>query len=439
MAAMALLAALLVFGLEPAVQLTRTADVRGELASGSAIGLPRARRHRLLLRWQVAVATAYFIVAAMTIRYVFAERAHDSGVRLDGLVVALLHYPDEGRDDGRARSIVDRVLDETRGHPEIAAAAVTAGLPFGIAAPPVQVSTPERVLQPDAARVSGTLVAATPDVFRALGISIVRGRGFDVRDDAAAPAVVVVSESTARRVFGTIDVIGQTIVLVDPRIGGQRSMDSAAIAGVASDTDTAYMREKRDAVVYAPLAQRSYGDATTFIARSRGRDGAALQAMQAVLRRVDADVAIQLSGPAGDVLTDAYPLVRYISQAAVFLGMVTLALAMAGLYGIQSHGVTRRTREIGVRMSFGATVAQIRRMVLKEGYRPVAEGLAIGLFMGLSGRAIIRLYLDAPIAILDPWTIAIAPLPLVLAAFCACILPAHRAARINPTVALRHL
>jgi putative ABC transport system permease protein len=78
-------------------------------------------------------------------------------------------------------------------------------------------------------------------------------------------------------------------------------------------------------------------------------------------------------------------------------------------------------------------------MILKDGYRPVLDGMAIGIFIGLSGRGIIRAYLDAKMSILDPWMLAIVPIPLLLAAFCACYLPAHRAARVDPNVALRHL
>jgi ABC-type antimicrobial peptide transport system permease subunit len=110
-----------------------------------------------------------------------------------------------------------------------------------------------------------------------------------------------------------------------------------------------------------------------------------------------------------------------------------------GLFGIQSHIVAGRTREIGVRISCGATAGHIRKMVLKDGYRPVVEGLALGLFIGLTGRAIVRAYLDIDPSIIDPWVLLLVPIPLVLAAGCACYLPAHRAASVDPNVALHFL
>lgn len=90
-------------------------------------------------------------------------------------------------------------------------------------------------------------------------------------------------------------------------------------------------------------------------------------------------------------------------------------------------------------MSFGASAPQIKHMVLKDGYRPVLEGMAIGIFIGVCGRAIIRAYLDAKMTVLDPWMFATVPVPLILAACCACYLPARRAASVDPNVALRHL
>jgi ABC-type antimicrobial peptide transport system permease subunit len=130
---------------------------------------------------------------------------------------------------------------------------------------------------------------------------------------------------------------------------------------------------------------------------------------------------------------------RAAGIVAVSLGALTLLLAMVGLYGVQSQVVASRTREIGVRMSLGATAAQVRAMVLKDGYKPVFQGLAIGLFIGLAGRAIVRAYLDVNVDIVDPWMLLVVPVPLLLAAFCACYLPARRASRVDPNVALRHL
>ena len=142
-------------------------------------------------------------------------------------------------------------------------------------------------------------------------------------------------------------------------------------------------------------------------------------------------------GTGRQVLAGPFALVRGLGMSALALGAITLVLAMVGLFGIQSHIVTNRTREIGVRMSMGATAGQIKRMVLRDGYGPVIDGLAYGLIVGLGGRAIVRSYLELDVAIVDPWMLVITPLPLILAAFFACYLPARRAARVDPNLALR--
>ena len=111
---------------------------------------------------------------------------------------------------------------------------------------------------------------------------------------------------------------------------------------------------------------------------------------------------------------------------------------MAGLFGVQSHVVAHRTREIGVRMSVGASARQIKLMVLKDGYRPVIEGLILGLWGGVAGRLMVRSYMELEdVTIVDPWMLFLTPIPLIAAAFCACYLPASRAASVDPTVALR--
>ena len=124
---------------------------------------------------------------------------------------------------------------------------------------------------------------------------------------------------------------------------------------------------------------------------------------------------------------------------ATALGLLTLVLAMVGLYGIQAHVVAQRTREVGVRMALGASVAQIERLVMREGYRPLLQGLFLGLFFGVVVRLLVRAYVNANIQPFDPVAFAMVPIPLVIAASLACYLPARRAARVDPNVALRHL
>jgi putative ABC transport system permease protein len=327
------------------------------------------------------------------------------------------------------RRTLDRVIEEGRNDPSVESISVSTGMPFGLrTVMRFARSAPE---QGDD-RYTATGIAATPSIFRTLGVPIVRGRGFDDRDHAAAAPVVVISAFTARRIFGTIDVVGRPLVL-----RGRPGAPIATVIGVARDTDVGRVLFEPRAFVYLPLAQH-YDPSLAVAARSTGDAARAVRALREALRRADPDLAVEVADTGRAVLTGPYVFVRFAGMAAIALGALTLLLAMVGLYGIQSHLVAHRTREIGVRMSFGASAAQIERMVLRDGYRPVLDGLALGLCIGVAGRAIVRAYLELDVSIVDPWMLLVAPIPLILAAFFACYLPARRAAGVDPSVALRY-
>jgi putative ABC transport system permease protein len=174
-------------------------------------------------------------------------------------------------------------------------------------------------------------------------------------------------------------------------------------------------------------------------ARTTGDPALAARSLQAAVRRADPDLSATSYGPGWLMLAGPYMVARAAGLAAAALGALTLLLAMVGLYGVQSQAVAHRTREVGVRVALGATARQIERMVLSEGFRPVVQGLVLGLILGSVARLAIRTALEAPIALIDPVALLVVPVPLALAAFLAGRLPAFRAARVDPSVALRHL
>lgn len=438
----ALILSLLVFGLEPALQLTMRSDVRAELAGGAqAVGVPKARRQRILLRWQVAISAGFFIIATLCVRYLASEARHDSGVDLDRIAIASVDFHLQRIDEQRARDTARRILDSLRQEPGIQAAAVSSGLPFGSSMMPwLAMSTTDKTLGSDDTSEGATLIVATPDIFRAAGISILSGRGFDDRDDAGAPPAVVLAASCAKRMFGTMDAVGrQLLVRVETRApGAEQPVRTANVVGVAEDTDSSrFFGARRGNTVYMPFAQ-AYSPWITVVARAES-PSIAVRALRSAIQGTAPDLGVQFVAAGRTSLAGPFVFLRSAGIVAVCLGAVTLLLAMVGLYGVQSHIVAHRTREIGVRMSLGATAEEIRRMVLRDGYRPVLQGLAIGLFIGIAGRAIVRSYLTVKVDVIDPWMLILVPLPLLLAAFFACLLPAYRASRVDPNVALRNL
>jgi predicted permease len=426
-----MLLALAVFGLEPAIQLARAVDIRTALATGASGVRPRVKRQRMVIRWQVAIAAGFFIVATMFIRSTIAQARHDPGIDMDRVAVAVLNFDNGAWDEARIRRTLDRVFEEARRQQGIEMVAASTGLPFGV--PALQIGVTTDTTTEAAKRLAYSGVAATPSLFRTLGIEIVHGRGFTDADGPGGAPAIILSELAARLFFGSSDAIGRSVMVYRP----PEAPSSATIVGVARDTDTRWIYSDRRGLVYLPLAQH-FAPSITVTARASGDGELAIPALRESVRRADPDLAIDAIGPAATVLTGPFVIVRAMGMGALYLGALTLALSMVGLFGVQSHAVAHRTREIGVRMSVGATAAQIKLLVLKDGYRPVLEGLALGLWGGIAGRIMVRSYMELEnVTIVDPWMLLLTPIPLIAAAFCACYLPASKAASVDPTVALR--
>lgn len=424
-----MLLSILVFGLEPAINIARSIDVRGALAAGATGIRPRTGRQRMVIRWQVAIATGFFIVATLFIRSTINQSRHDPGVEMDRIAVAVMSFDNGTWDQARITRAIDRVAEESRKYQAIETIAASMGLPFGVPAVQVSIAVPEDL--EGLKRPSVVSVAATPSIFRTLGVGIVRGRGFADTDTIAAPPVVIMSELAARQMFGTTDAIGRTLVVNRPS-----GTVSATVVGVAADTDVRWIYSDRRALIYQPLAQQVAGN-IVLTARSADPERA-IPALREAIRLADPDLTVSTIGPGPMILAGPFVLVRSMGRGALYLGGLTLLLSMVGLFGVQSHVVAQRTREIGVRMSLGASTRQIKVMVLKDGYRPVIEGLILGLWGGLAGRIVLRSYLELEsVMIVDPVMLLLTPVPLIAAAFLACYLPASRAASVEPTVALR--
>ena len=384
----------------------------------------------MVIRWQVAVAAGFFIVATMFIRGTIQLARHDTGVDIDRLAVAALNFQNGSWDEGRIRRTIDRVMAEARKDQAVDTISASTGLPFGVwPSMEVSIARPEAVQ--DLARPPVAGLAVTPSLFRTLGIPIVRGRSFDDGDGPAAPPVVILSELAARQAFGSADAVGRQIA-----IKRGDTTQSAKVVGVARDTDVRVVYTRRSPLVYLPLTQHFTG-AVTLTARSTGNAAAATAVLREAIRRADPDLTVDAIGTGRAMLAGPFELLRSTGMATVYLGGFTLLLSMVGLFGVQSQAVAHRTREIGVRMAVGASAMQIKAMVMKDGYRPVVEGLVLGLWGGLAGRMIVRSYMDVDVNLFDPWMLMITPIPLVIAAFWACYIPAARAARVDPTVALR--
>jgi putative ABC transport system permease protein len=305
-----------------------------------------------------------------------------------------------------------------------------------IGTPSVSISTPDRPIVSEEDSPYAPFIAATPGVFETIGVPILAGRTFDQRDVEGSRHVIVLSEAIARKLFGTVDVLERDVIVqVRARGGPPTPVTRHTVVGIARDTDTERLFSRRTGAVYAPLAQH-YQTQLAVVARTADPTATAA-GLGLAARRADAELALSsvMSGPM--LLAPIFVLARIAVLAAVGLGGLALVLAMTGLYGVLSHVVSRRRREVGVRMALGASADRIARMIIREGFRPVLDGLVLGLIAGALGRLIVRAVLNPDLSLIDPLVFAVVPLPLCAAAFLACYMPARRASRVSPNQVLR--
>lgn len=438
LAGVSLLASLIVFGVAPAIQLTR-AQLRPTLSmEGGSTGQTQWRTRRTLIAVQVMISLSFFLLAAFAVRTVDAEHTRPSGVDVDRLAIGTLNFHLPPWDEPRAQEAIDRLMLLVPSEPLLTSAAVLSGMPFGTNyTPAVNITRVDQPFLPGKTSYPfAALVAATPTVFSTLGVSINRGRGFDARDLPGGEAVAVLSEVAARQIFGTTDVVGRNFMMRNSRVSEPAPPTTLTVVGVASDTDT-QRRGSRDAgLVYVPLTQH-YEPFLAFVGRTTGDPAEVVDEMRSLAQRADANLVLDRPGTAALAVTGVYVLMDVASRLAGGLALLALLLGMAGLFGVLSHIVSRRTRELGLRIALGADRSQIQRLVLRDGLQPVVSGLIMGFLLAIPVRMLLRF--SSPFSLEDALIFLLAPIPIIVSALLACYWPARRASRVDPNVALRDL
>jgi putative ABC transport system permease protein len=425
----ATLGSLAVFGLIPAWHNTNV-SMRQVLDTAGGGVVPRWRARRVLIGVQVAVSVALLAVGAVFARAALTTARHDPGFDLNRLLAAHVVFAYDPRPaDHQPRSLA-AVLEAVQRRPGVESAALASGLPvhFGGGEGAYVGREPQIVATMARAELGQYVLAlrGTSDLFRTLGVRLVDGRGFTEGEVAAGARVVVIARSVARRAFGTPLASGRTL-FVGP--------DSYTVVGVADEVDAGTLGTRDRGFIYLPWR---FDDARSVVITARAdRDPATLaEDFRRTLREVDPDLPVVESTTGPEIATRQTLFNRVAADLTVALGGFTLVLALVGLSGLLAYLVSSRRREIGVRMALGATSARIVRLVLEDGLRPVLVGSLVGLVAGaLTSHALASLFL--PRAGLDTASVLLVPLVLLPAAMLACYLPARRAARVDPSVALR--
>jgi putative ABC transport system permease protein len=421
------------FGLVPALQLSRAEFVAGVREGGRATGPASRRRARnVLLASEVAVALVLLVGAGLLVRSFGRLLAIDPGFRQENVLALQVFAWERNNGPDRLTLYFERCLERLRALPDAVAVGAVSAMPFIEANINIQsvmlVANRPAPAAGEEPRVFVTV--ATPGYFQAMRVPLVRGRLLDDRDSRQAPPVALVSRSLARHYWPGTDPVGDHVTV---RWEGRAR--TVEIVGVVVDVRHDGLDRPPREEVFLPFAQAPFGS-MTFVVRTAGDPAGGIQAATDAIWAVDSLQTIYDTATVDRLVSASLKPRRFTLLMLGVSALIALSLTLAGVYGVMAVTTRQRTREIGVRVALGAGRRDIVRMVIGQGLQPVLAGAVIGLTGALAAGRVLEglLFETTPF---DPTTIAGVAVLLVAAAAAACYLPARRATRVDPLIALR--
>jgi putative ABC transport system permease protein len=431
------------FGLAPALQISKT-NVNEILKEGGR-GNAGGRRARWLTGTMVVLELALTLVllvgAGLMVRSFVKLYTLDIGIKPDNLMAMDMRLPDRKYPTPDARrAFYDRLA------PKLAAIAGADSLSLTTSVPPFGTGRRSFDIEGRPVRKPGDpapeagVVAISPQFFETVGVQLRRGRGFTDNDGAPGAENVIVSERFAAQFFTGEDPIGRRIKFtVATPAPGQPAPPVQMWRTIVGVSPTIRHSQPQDAeplaVIYRPYRQDPSAGVTLLV-RSRLDAGAIMNAVRQEVQAVDPDQPVFTIRTMDQMMTQlTWPYRVFGSLFAIF-AVIALVMSAVGLYAVMAYSVTQRTMEIGVRMALGADGSQVSWLILKRGLLQLGLGLAIGL-AGAFGLSRVLSTLLVQVTATDPVTFTAIPLILAVVAIAACVIPARRATRVDPLVALR--
>ncbi|HVS33000.1 MAG TPA: ABC transporter permease [Thermoanaerobaculia bacterium] len=427
----------IVFGLLPALQITAP-DLTERLKEGSrgAAGAASARRlRRLLVVSEVALAVTLLAGAGLLMKSFARLQDVDPGFSTANILTFELSLPESRYPKPeQVQALVSRYLEELSALPGVENAAAVFGLPLSGVSYSISFNEVDGVPASDRDHLRTQVRIATPDYNRALSIPLMGGRWFEERDDMASPRVVVVNESAAAMLWPGENPLGHSVTLgtrfgMPERLGG-------TVVGVVRDVRTFGLAAPAPAEIFFPHKQTG-ADYLTVVLRTRSNPMALVEPARLRLRQLDPELPISEPRTMADLAADSVSSPRFYMSLVAIFGTIAVLLAAIGIYGVIAFSVDQRTREIGIRLALGARPRDVLRQVLAEGLGLTAIGIAAGVLGGLSVLRFLGglLYQLSPN---DPPTYVAVAFVLAAIALIATWIPARRAMRVEPMMALRY-
>jgi predicted permease len=422
----------ILFGLVPAWRATRL-DLTTALkeSNRSSSGVARSRLSKGLVIAQVTMSLVLLVGAGLFIRTLRNLQQVEVGFNQENLLVFSLRPGANGYKDERLAQLYQQLFARLETLPGVRSATFAHVPLLAHYVDNEGISLPGETAQSEAEHTSNREIVRE-NYFATMEIPLLRGRGFNQHDDASAPKVAIISETLARKFFPDDDPLGKRVGF-DAKTAGQ-----IEIVGIARDIKYTSQREEDAPLIYMPWLQatKEIGE-MYFSLRATGEPAALAAAVRQAVREVDNNLPIMdikmQAAQASETLTEE----RLFANLLGFFGVLALLLAAVGLYGVMAYSVAQRTNEIGIRMALGARTGNVLRLVIWQGMKLVLIGLAAGVLAAFALKRIIASQLYG-VEATDPLTFALVGGLLILIALLACWVPARRATKVDPMVALRY-
>ncbi|HLK19803.1 MAG TPA: FtsX-like permease family protein, partial [Bryobacteraceae bacterium] len=418
-----------VFGIAPALHTLRT-DLSGTLKSGDAALSGKRRRFQMrniLVIGQVAVSMLLLVIAGLLVKDFANATGFTAGFRTDHVLLLTMDPSLVGYQETQGRAFYRQLRERVGALPGVSAVALGEHIPLGVTSSSKDIVVEGYEMQRNQQNLSVLVNAVDEHYFNVMQIPVVSGRKFESTDTQSSIPVAIVNEAMAQAYWPKRSAIGGRI-----QVGKQ----TLQVVGIAKNIKYRDMSEHPQPFLYLPFSQQYESLMTLHVETSV--DPATLAGpVLAEIRKLDAGTPVQ------DIQTMQHFFregalfgTRLITQIVTAIGLFGLLLAITGLYGVIAYSVSRRTREIGIRMAIGADPGSVARLVLRQGMRLTGIGAAIGLALSLLVSQLLGSMLVG-VSARDPEVYVAVPLLLTAIALLACYVPARRAARIDPLLALR--
>ena len=418
----------LVFSLIPALQSSKPELVPALKDESSLAGFRRSRLRNTLVVIQVALSLVLLICAGLIVRSLQEAQRMQPGFNPQNAVALSFDMGLQGYDDAKKLAFQKQVLERVRSLPGIESAAITDNIPLSLNYSSTSIYVEGQPPTPMSQLPLAIPMSVTPNYFRTMGMSL-RGRDFMEQEDKKENRVAIVNETFARKFFPGQEAIGKRF-----NFGGSEN-PFWEIIGVCGDGKYNTLGEEPQPAVFRPQL-RDCSPSVSLVARTRGDTGTALVALQREMRSLDPTLPLfEVKTLTEHMKIPLFPA-RIAAGALGSFGVLALVLAAVGIYGVMSYVVAGRTREIGLRMALGARGGNVRNLILRQGMMLALIGSMIGLAIAFGATRLLKTVLYGVSAI-DPTTFIGVTFLLGAVALFACWIPALRASRVDPMVALR--